>query len=579
MLGKEIFGKGKRLTPNSFFSNNTIELFKSDPKTLTDSELPVVTNFSGLTKTQRRKFKNWAFDPNWTRIRMEAAQKMLFEKMNDVELADKTSLMNEIMESLSTTTIPASQTHFQIPALPKRANVGGSIDEKFMSQVTREKEDVTRMGSESQNSSTGVGKDDFSWAELADDDADDALIEDLSKFDDINLKDDQDLVPEQETREREEKVDLGDSQRKEKNLSSEKKKWFNLSPKGSFKNRGSYSGNIGGHRYKPKSKSLSPSHPSHKVSPIYEDHREARRVIGDMFHAMNVNLSREFLDDLMYHFNMHGYLSEDMIFMYIQGIQKERQTSLFKRQENLVTKLMETAAAYGKHLENLKSNIAVVQQMGDLAIVKKSDSYKAKESRGRSKSRTRAQLTCNTEEEGFKSGFSEVINPVPVFVAPVATSSSKTRQWRPVTKPQMEKKDSESSDGGRSLDKGKEPYDPKKDESKKTTVPNKLMKDSMKASGAFFEKSKMSEEKVSSSILTKNEEELIFHGMDDAQLIVKAMMHIAAPPELKDPDLMIKLMDLLGRDIWVEILMTKDSRKKRDFITELAEISIDLMDD
>ncbi|DBA36840.1 TPA_asm: P [Zanthoxylum betacytorhabdovirus 3] len=578
MIRKEIFGEGKKLNPNSFFSNNTIELFRRDPKELSDSELPIVTNFSGLSKNQRRKFKNWAFDPKWTRIRMEAAQKMLYEKMNSLELADKTSLMNEIMESLSSSEIPASQTHFKIPPLPNKETMGQSIDSKF-SEENLKKDD--RAGSKHYLESSGstIGKDDFSWAELAEEESDEAIIEDLTKFDDIELDDNK--LEGSIMHGKEDDLTSGTKNPSEQptNLSIENKKRLSSSPRGSFKSRSGKFIFPAAQKYKPKSKSLSPSHPSHRTTAMYEDHREARRVMGEMFHEFNVNLTREFVDDLMYHFNMHGYITEDMIFMYIKGIQKERQISLFKRQETLVSKLMETAAAYGKHLENLKSNINVVQQMGDLAILKKSGGLKKSDDRGRSVSRGRYVQTSSSSKPIESSG---VINPVPVFTAPsLSTKKKDERQWKPVER----KESKETSEGGESEqqereDKGKGLYDPSKDQKlqKVSSSQDKLMKDSIKSATKTERVDKKDGKSITQDRDISNEE-IIFHGMDDAQLIVKAMMHISAPPELKDPELMIKLMDLLGRDIWVEILLTKEPRRKRDFVTELAEISMDLIDE
>ncbi|DBA36828.1 TPA_asm: P [Zanthoxylum betacytorhabdovirus 1] len=612
-LNREILGRGKKLTLNSFFSNNTVELFRRNHRTLSDEELPLVTNFSGLSRNQRKKYKNWAFDPNLTRLRMDAAQKLLMEQMDNIELADKTSMMSEILESLAASQIPESQTHFKIPDLPVKSGSltndaaipADNVEDKSskggeeISKSLNSRSDI-KSGSK-MGGGTKVGKDDFSWAELADEDSDEAIVENLALYDaeKDNLDERTSVLVEKSVKE---------SSGQSKNTGMEeyiKEKYSTQKPSKGHR-VGASRGPTNKWSNKLKAKSLSPRPSVNRPSPVFEDHRVAKQVIQEMFHEFNINLLREFSDDLMFQFNMHGYLSEDMIFMYIRGILKERQVSMTKRQESISNKMAETSAALGKQLEQLKSNIAIVQQMGDLAIEKKvGKRSEVVNERGRSVGKSFHSINkSETSQPTSEIRYSKVMSPVPAFEAPKYKGYSENKKWVPIG---IEEKQTETisktSDEpllaeGKTSKKGKEPMSVEDQERlrreekdrKKGIIAQTGEKKLMSASIAAEKQHKLASEEKQERVLqekkdeaalkrlVEDDEEILFHGMDDAQLIVKAMMHLSAPPDLKNPDMMIKLMDALGRDIWVEILMTKDPILKRNYIMELAKISFDLME-
>nr|WPW57298.1 putative P protein [Styphnolobium-associated cytorhabdovirus] len=391
---KDLIGKGLRNNPNAFFANGTAPLFAIDPDRTPDEKLPVVQAYSGLSRNKRKKNKNWASDPEITRQRMANAQAQLTNRLAEGELKDKISYIDAIFDSLAKDGIPESQSHFTVPASVVTQNAMKSSGTEPLTVKQGTAQDVT------------VAQ---KWADVVDSDEE---VDEVIHVEPTPEEKALDQAIEQVT-ERFNKVVKGVSKKgrsvedvkRSKVLSSV---WRKRSPAGFGRRHVSHS---------PRA-SRSPPAPE-EIS----DFNSARKMISYMFNNENIGLSRHFEDDLIRLFNERGYLTEDLIYMYICGIRKERQNSLTNRQEALVSQLSTTAASYGKQLEILKTQIKILSG---------SDSYPVQKSQEFNERRP------NIPAAG--ASLTKVINPPPIYVAPKKKTEYQPKLTGVVIKePEMQK--------------------------------------------------------------------------------------------------------------------------------------------
>nr|WRO64936.1 phosphoprotein [Cytorhabdovirus sp. 'lycii'] len=378
----DIVGKGLKNKPNSFFNNNSLPLFVFDPQTTPSDKLPIVKAYSGLSRNQRRKNKNWAFDPNLTRIRMENAQAMFAAKLAEGELIEKESYLNYVFDSLQKDEVPSSQTDWEIPRnLPIK---------KFSSPATAD----AKTGTSSCENPTKR------WADSLEEDlVDEALIEakrvDEEQFDKALESAAKEVV--------EEAMKPNEHTFRPPGFRSAKPKKAMSLPASKRGLKPSY-----GRRHVSHSPT---SARSSRSSEECMDYGEVISMITHMFNAENVGLNRVFEDDLVRIYNEKGHLSEEAVYYYICGIKKERRNSLTNRQEALVTQMANTTAAFGKQLEIMK---------------RQNEAFAGKMDRMREPTEVikRREIDLKHLSSAPTQSLSRTINPVPITRAPPAKETA-----------------------------------------------------------------------------------------------------------------------------------------------------------
>ncbi|DBA36659.1 TPA_asm: P [Glycyrrhiza betacytorhabdovirus 1] len=500
MSFENIVGKGLSNRVNCFFDNGTAPLFLKDPYTTPDSELPIVQAYSGLSRNQRRKYKNWAFDPSLTRQRMAAAQKMLSEKLNQSELKDTTSLMENIMESLKGEYIPKSQTHFEIPGSAialVREETADPLPVENLPKIDTEK-----------------------WADVADEECEDNEEEENLLQVENDLKEQvideaAKQISQIETASRNLKQEWVPKGRKVGNRK------VSLSPPGSKK---------GNYNSKKRNMSYSPQHKSPSSVGEYLDIGEVECAVKSSFYEHNVNLTREFKDDLIRLFNDFGFLTQEMITMYLAGIKKERQVSLSVKQENIITQLANTAAAFGKHLDSFQKNLVVQNEMTSHMI-------SAGSLVGKGNIAPPLRQTAPVQ-----IARSSVINPPPVREAPkkqVHALEHRTSQYQTAT-----------------------------------TSPAQAAKGIVISEPTEQSQKRREDETVQGKGKEKMKE---YRSRDIIDVALAALSHISFPIESMPDDTTTKLITMMGIDYWFLVEKADSSEEKGKLCNDITELAISLL--
>ncbi|DBA36769.1 TPA_asm: P [Phellodendron betacytorhabdovirus 1] len=534
---REIVGKGKKTKLNSFFNNNTAALFLKDPNNLTDDQLPIVKGYSGLSRNQRRKYKNWAFDPKLIRQRMEAARVQLSEKLADSELQDKRSMLEGIIESLSGDPIPVAQTHFKIPS---------EFEARVEAEMKAMKSPVptSRVIKEEGPVSTKA-----KWGDIAEE-YEKQQIEDLEKEQAEKIKEDS-------------KKELKKAESFNTNSSNESVNSENTDKSG---NSSSYNRNViknfrrqqghvprGGFRVQYKNRS-SHSPRGHKTTGrLYDqDFESIRNMIIEMFIRFNINLNREMEDDLIYMYNTKEYMTPDMVEMYIRGVIKERQCSMVQRQEIMIDKLAHTAASFGRTLEGMKSQVGVMDQMNQYNMSTRRES-------------TPIQMQSQQRFNPFHhppQRTSGIINPAPIHLAPRKGQAEQYKQQREQERirqqpPLLTKVEKEY----------KKVIAPKVEE-KSSQIPKSI---EIKPLSEEKVEHKKIEDKPESSKVSVN-----YDDVDLAELIMAALTNVCAPRSLKNAEMMIELNEILGRETWIAMVKEDNLAAKIKYVEFLAEMAADI---
>ncbi|QID92306.1 phosphoprotein [Yerba mate virus A] len=349
------------LNPKSVFQNNTTPLFLLDPKNLADKELPVVREHSGLSRNQRRKYKLWAYDPRLTRIRMEAAQSILKNKLVESDIADKTSILDSIMEDMKGP-VPSSQTHFKVDLpydyekqqkdaaaalekLTQKLNKGGDEDEKDAKKKDKNIEQY-REFKELEGIKKSVAADDLKEWGLEEDDTEDVDEVFNEIMSEPSYK--SELIVPYPTRGRSEE---GRSRGRADRGKYSQYQNIQREPRGSYQ------------QYVPKSTKSKAMKDDHSDEFNKLGKEDMLKIAREKFDRANIGFTMDHSDHLLYMQNQYGFMIKPMIETYVQGIAKERQISITRKQENMIEQLSNVMLGMGKQLDSLKS---VVQIQGEL---------------------------------------------------------------------------------------------------------------------------------------------------------------------------------------------------------------------
>ncbi|DBA36782.1 TPA_asm: P [Pueraria betacytorhabdovirus 1] len=312
-----------RIPGNSKLPLGAIALLQDHTK-LANSQLPIVTEFSCLSRHQRKKYPNWATDPHLTRARMEAARELVKKGgLEGVTISNQSSLLEGLRDDIDNSEIPDSQAFFDVEKAKdslKYLPMHNADDVENLYEDEEQRAIVESIGSEE-----GSEK-----------------IEYLGKSD--NKK----------------QTKIDSNKTKEWRVKGSKKPTFRLS--------------------NTKREAMTSESSETNADSVDFNIAEFKEMVTSKFQNSNVNPKKEFMDELVYFYNTKKHVSQDMVDMYISGIKKERQISSLHQTEGITENLLKLSSALQKQLDTLK------QQVGTLSKVKPTWAEDYKQAKGESSS-------------------------------------------------------------------------------------------------------------------------------------------------------------------------------------------------
>ncbi|DBA36719.1 TPA_asm: P [Morus betacytorhabdovirus 1] len=614
MLAINAIGKPKKQDLSKLFLNNTAPLFLTkDPHKIPDDQLPIVPHYSGLSRNKRKKNKNWATDPDLTRKRMASAQEVLAKELKNLDILDRTSYLDSMIEDLPNCQFDKSQTEFVIPkpgdpdhyATDKAEMVGKALTMKALSDYASklnlktdheheeeyevdDEEGEKEMDDAFEENQTACEKKlteaEYTKAisDVAHDLSDapssvrsapiDNRSEDRGRTSILNKFPGQKGMKSWRPRAHRE-ISRGREEHREfrPNTSSRKKHW--------------------------KMEGSQDVKPERRVNDTYHgreerDFDEFKRSCSAIFDDNNVNIHGEHEDNMVFLYHKYeGKIDDPMIEMYIAGIKKERQTSLSKRHENIVHQLASTATALGKQLEIMKENNKVQQYLNETMLRSRGDS---ESDAGSASSQVVEHHVSKFTVPKIESD--RVYHPLPLVSAPKSQpkSAAEKVEKSPLKQSFPTEKQTPSKET-QIKDKGKDKEGPVKTKAEIRAEAAQAALSGAKKPLVIEEPSEyqiampprrsaeyiIQESSAREQGLAVARENIKVHRtkdelkeLSDDEIILLALNHISAPQSMMVPEYLEVFGYLMERYQWIDLIRSEDPKEKASSLDTLTNIII-----